>query len=99
MHKRALGVAVGLVSGLMVAALTAFDILWAHPDGPVVELLVQHFYGYAVSWTGAAVGAFWGFAVGFVAGWFVAFVANFALALRVTARRHAAGNHSFLDYI
>ena len=86
-HKLALGVAVGLVCSLLVAAVTAFQIVAAPPDAPELRLLAQYFYGYSVSWPGAAVGAFWGFVTGFVAGWFVGFVRNFVLALWVIGPR------------
>jgi hypothetical protein len=99
-HKLALGVAVGLVSALVIAAATAFQIIAAPPDGPQLGLLAQYFYGYTVTWPGVAVGAFWGFGTGFVAGWFVAFIRNFFLAVWVIAvRAKAELSNSFLDHI
>lgn len=99
-HKLALGVAVGLVCSLLVAAVTAFQVVAAPPDAPELGLLAQYFYGYTVSWPGVGVGAFWGFVTGFVAGWFVAFVRNFVLALWVIAvRANAELSNSFLDHI
>lgn len=98
-HKRALGMAIGLVSGVLVAAVTAFDVV-AHPaGGPELELLANYFYGYTVSWPGVAVGAFWAFVAGFVAGWFIAFVRNFVLAGWLLAVRAKAEFNSFLDHI
>ena len=99
-HKLALGVAVGMVCALLVAAVTALQIVAAPPNAPELSLLAQYFYGYTVSWPGAGVGAFWGFVTGFVAGWFVAFVRNFVLALWVIAvRANAELSNSFLDHI
>jgi hypothetical protein len=99
-HKLALGVAVGLVCSLLLAAITAFQVIAAPPDAPQLGLLAQYFYGYTVSGPGIAVGAFWGFIIGFVAGWFVAFVRNFVLALWVIAvRANAELSNSFLDHI
>ena len=99
-HKLALGVAVGMVCALLVAAVTAFQLVAAPPDAPDLGLLAQYFYGYTVSGPGIAVGAFWGFVTGFVAGWFVAFVRNFVLALWVIAvRANAELSNSFLDHI
>jgi hypothetical protein len=99
-HKLAMGVAVGLVSSLLLAAATAFQVIAASPDAPQLGLLSQYFYGYSVTWPGVAVGAFWGFVIGFVAGWFVAFVRNFVLALWVIAvRANAELSNSFLDHI
>lgn len=99
-HKLALGVAVGLVCALILAGVTAFQIVAAPPDGPRLSLLAQYFYGYSVSWPGVGIAAFWGFMTGFVAGWFVAFVRNFVLALWVIAvRANAELSNSFLDHI
>jgi hypothetical protein len=99
-HKRALGVAVGLVSALLMAVVTAFTVIVAPPEGVGLELLSQYFYGYSATWPGVAVGAFWGFIVGFVAGWFMAFVRNFVLAVWALAvRANAEFSNSFLDHI
>ena len=99
-HKLALGVAVGLVCALIMAGITAFQVVTALPDAPNLGLLAQYFYGYSVTWAGVGVGAFWGFVTGFVAGWFVAFVRNFVLALWVIAvRANAELSNSFLDHI
>lgn len=99
-HKLALGIAVGMVAALVMVGVTAFQIVAAPPDGPELSLLAQYFYGYSVSWPGAAIGAFWGFLTGFVAGWFVAFVRNFVLALWASlVRANAELSSSFLDHI
>jgi hypothetical protein len=99
-HKLAMGVAVGLVLALLVAGVTAFQIIADPPDGPRLRLLNAYFFGYTVTWPGAAIGAFWGFVTGFVAGWFVAFVRNFFLALWViVVRAKAELSNSFLDHI
>lgn len=98
-HKLALGIAAGLVCSLVLAAVTAFDLV-ARPGGPQLELLAQYFYGYSVTWPGVAIGAFWGFVVGFVAGWFAAFVRNFVLAMWIIViRAKAELSNSFLDHI
>jgi hypothetical protein len=102
MHKRALGVAVGLTAGAGVFLLTAFHIVLASPEAANIELLSQYFYGYRVDWPGALVGAWWGGVAGFVAGWFFAFVRNFALAtwlLVVRARVELFEARDFLDHI
>jgi hypothetical protein len=99
-HKRALGMAVGLVCGLLVAGITVFHLIVSPPDGPPLYLLAEYFYGYSISWTGAAVGMAWGFVTGFVAGWFAAFVRNFALAVWLLAvRAKAELSNPFLDHI
>jgi hypothetical protein len=101
-HKRALGVAVGAVFGLILFAVTVFHLLVGPPNGPNIALLAQYFYGYDVTWRGAFVGLFWGFATGFVAGWFVAFSRNFITAVSVFALRtkaELAQTKDFLDHI
>jgi hypothetical protein len=101
-HKRALGVAVGCVFGLAFLLVTAFHVVLTPAPALPIALLSQFFYGYEVSWRGAAVSLFWGFATGFVAGWFVAFVYNLATAITVfafKARGELAQTRDFLDHI
>ena len=103
LHKRALGLAFGTAAGLIVFALTAVHLLFVRPrDALNLYLLREYFYGYDVSWTGALVGAWWGFFTGFVAGWFLAFGRNFALALSLFITRTRAElreSRDFLDHI
>ena len=102
-HKRVLGLAVAITTGGLVFAVTAFHILFVDPSQALnIELLNQYFYGYTVSWAGAAIGAFWGMVGGFVAGWFLAFVRNVCVASRVwylSARADLATTRDFLDQI
>jgi len=102
-HKRALGIAVGLVTGLFVFGLTAFHIaLQPTGEGLNVALLAQYFYGYEVSWKGSAIGFGWGFVTGFVMGWFVAFVRNFvvtSVTFALMTEEDFARTRRFLDHI
>ena len=101
-HKSALGVAVGLTSGLLLVAVTLFHVLLSPTEGPDIGLLAQYFYGYEVSWKGALVGLFWGFMTGFVLGWFLAFVRNLIVAVSVFAIRtrvELAQTADFLDHM
>lgn len=101
-HKRALGVAVGAVSGLLVAGLTVFHVVLQPTDGPPIGLLAHYFYGYKVSWSGAAIGLCWAFLTGFVLGWFVAFVRNLIVSITVFTMRTKAEleqTATFLDHI
>jgi hypothetical protein len=101
-HKRALGVAVGLTVALVIFALTAFHVIGKPEHAPQIALLSQYFYGYEVTWRGALIGAFWGFVAGFVAGWFVAFVRNLVTAIfvfMVRARAELKQTADFLDHI
>jgi hypothetical protein len=101
-HKRAMGVAVGLVVGLLVFVATAIRLLVGPEESTELILLAQYFAGYTESWRGAFVGLGWGFVVGFVAGWFAAFVRNLAMAIwLLVARTRAdlAATRDFLDHI
>jgi len=99
-HKSALGVAVGVTIGAIVAAATVFHVLFQPQYAPDLSLLGQYFFGYTVSWSGVAIGFFWGFVTGFVAGWFVAFVRNFTLAVwLLVIKARAALSQPFLDHI
>ena len=101
-HKSALGVAVGMVSGLAVFGLTVFHVVLHPTEGPNLALLAQYFYGYDVSWRGAFLGLVWGFVSGFVFGWFGAFVRNLTVALqvfRLRTKAQRAQTADFLDHI
>ena len=101
-YKSALGVAVGLVTGLSVFALTLFHVVLQPTEGLNLTLLAQYFYGYRVSWGGAFLGLIWGFLVGFVFGWFGAFVRNVVIALlvfRLRTKAELAQTADFLDHI
>jgi hypothetical protein len=101
-HKRALGIAVGATAGSLVFVVTAFHVLLHPAEGVNIELLNQYFYGYTVTWAGAATGALWGMGVGFVAGWFLAFVRNVCVAARLwwlSVGTDLANTRDFLDHI
>ena len=100
-HKRALGVAVGLTVSLVVFAVTMFHIIARPPDLPI-DLLAQYFYGYDRTWRGAIIGVWWGFVAGFAAGWFLAFLRNFTVAIWIFVVRTKASlaeTKDFLDHI
>lgn len=102
LHKRALGLAVGLAFGLVIFTVTVIYLLQMPVEGLRLGLLRQYFYGYRVSWTGALVGFGWGMFTGFVVGWFVAFTRNFAVAAGVFLIRAKADlleTRDFLDHI
>lgn len=102
MHKRALGLAVGLSAALVIFGLTAFHVILRPADALSIELLAQYFYGYTVTWPGAFVGAWWAFVAGFVAGWFAAFMRNLAVGLWlmvVRVRANLGETRDFLDHI
>lgn len=101
-HKRAFGMAVGIVLGTLVAALTvAATVLPGERTWPLI-LLSQYFAGYSVSWPGALVGFLWGGFVGFVAGWFAAFCRNFFVAVQIwfgKTKEELKATRDFLDHI
>lgn len=102
LHKRALGVAVGTASGLILFAATLMYLLRSSTFPFDIELLAQYFFGYRATWWGAFVGLGWGFLVGFVAGWFLAFCRNLFLAISifiVRTRAELAASRDFLDHI
>jgi tetrahydromethanopterin S-methyltransferase subunit G len=99
--KRALGVAVGIVAGLALFAITAFHVVFRPVNALRLELLNQYFDGYNVSWRGAAVGLCWGFLTGFIAGWFLAFTRNLVMAMMVFTfkiKGDLANTRDFLDH-
>ena len=100
--KRALGIAMGLVAGLLVCVLTLFHVLAQPPDAPNIGLLSQYFYGYDVTMAGAFVGFWWAFVAAFAAGWFFGFARNLVVAIWIfTIRTKAslAQTKDFLDHI
>ena len=101
-HKVALGIAVGALSGLAVFAVTVFHVVLKPRNALDIGLLSQYLTGYSVSWHGAFVGLLWGVLIGFVAGWFVAFIRNVVIAIRVftiKGKADLAQSRDFLDRI
>lgn len=102
-HKRAMGLSVGIVFGALVFGLTVFHLFVPPPHrGPTIELLSQYFYGYAITWRGALFGLLWAFVTGFTLGWFGAFVRNLVIAISVFALKTKAElsrTAGFLDHI
>lgn len=102
LHKRALGMAVGVAAGLTVLLATAVSLLRPNVSGPDLTLLSEYFYGYTVSWAGAFIALAWGFVAGFVAGWFAAFVRNLIIAASLWLgrnREELEATRDFLDHI
>jgi len=100
-HKLALGVAIGLTSGVSIWLLTIVRVM-LRPGGIPMNLLKEFFYGYTVTWSGAFVGFAWAFACGFVGGWLLGFVHNVTLdlwLLVVRARTDLSLRRHFPDHI
>jgi hypothetical protein len=98
LHKRALGLAVGLTFGAIIFLMTAFHLIIGPVDDAPIALLAQYFYGYDVSWRGAVLGLWWGFVAGFAAGWFFAFCRNFVVATWVFVIRTRASLYQASDF-
>ncbi len=102
MHKRAMGLAVGLTAAGAIFLLTVFHVVAKPADALSIELLSQYFYGYDLSWRGAVIGAWWAFVAGFVGGWFAAFLRNLFLGfwlMTVRVRANLRETRDFLDHI
>jgi hypothetical protein len=103
LHKRAMGVAVGAVTGLLVFLATVAMLLRGAGDGGYpLSLLSEYYFGYTVTWPGSLVGLAWGFVSGFVFGWFFAFCRNLIIAVWlfiVRTRAELSQARDFVDHI
>jgi hypothetical protein len=96
--SRALGTAVGLTLGALVAMVTTCHIVVQPPHAPNIGLLAHYFYGYSVSPQGIGVGFIWGCVTGVVLGWLAGAVRNAILRLTLTlVHRGASLGQPFLD--
>lgn len=102
LHKRAMGVAVGCITALLVFGATVLSLFQPVDRRLPLWLLNNYFFGYSISWSGAFIGLFWGALTGFVFGWFFAFCRNFIVAtwlFVVRTREELSANRDFLDHI
>jgi hypothetical protein len=102
LHKRAFGMATGLVAAIGVFLATAIYLLRNPEPGFDLGLLAQYFAGYSVSWRGAFIGAAWAGFSGFVLGWFLAFSRNLLVGVTLfLVRRRAEWDQTkdFLDHL
>jgi hypothetical protein len=100
--RRALGLAVGAVSGIGLWLLTLAMVVQGDVVSPGLWLLSHYFPGYRVSVGGSVVGAGYGFATGFVVGWGGALLRNAVMLLSLAwAHRRAefSALRRFLDYL
>jgi len=99
LHRSALGMACGVVLGVILAATTlALVIQGGYPE-PNLNLLAQFFWGYSISWRGVFVGFLWGWLVGFILGWGFALVRNAALWIWLTVIRSRAEMEQYSDFL
>lgn len=103
LDKVALGVALGLTVGAILALATAWLLVrGGRVVGPTLSLLGQYFPGYEVSWGGVLFGLLYGFLAGFLTGWGVAWLRNATIHVFLSWARHRgerALERQFLDYV
>ena len=76
LHKRALGIALGLIWGLGLMLGTWWLLIVGSPGGSIAK--IGAFYkGYSYSFIGGIIGFIWGFVDGFVCGFLIAWIYNF----------------------
>ena len=96
----ALGVALGLLGGLLIFAATNFLLFkGGEVIGPNLGLLAQFFPGYEVSVSGSLIGGFYGLISGFVLGWLIAFLRNCAVAIYIHILKLKSSMSAVGDYI
>jgi|ERR1700676_397092 hypothetical protein len=97
-HRRALGVACGLVLGGLLSIATLV-LTQRHDRDFSLDLLGQFFKGYSVSWQGVFVGFLWGMAIGFIFGWSLALIRNAAVWIWLTVIRSRAEMSEYSDLL
>lgn len=75
LRKRALALALGLVSGFAML-LGTWWLLFFGKKGEIFSKVSQFYIGYSFTWGGAIIGFVWGFVYGFVAGFLIAWIYN-----------------------
>lgn len=98
-HRRALGVACGLVLGGLLSIATLVLAQQRHDRDFSLDLLGQFFKGYSVSWQGVFVGFLWGMVVGFIFGWSLALIRNAAVWIWLTVIRSRAEMSEYSDLL
>jgi hypothetical protein len=90
-HRRALGVACGLVLGGLLSIATLVLVPQRHDRDFSLDLLGQFFKGYSVSWQGVF--------VGFIFGWSLALIRNAAVWIWLTVIRSRAEMSEYSDLL
>jgi hypothetical protein len=98
LHRTAMGVAWGVVTGGLLAVATTVPVIKGN-DFLSFGLLAQFFWGYSVSWRGVFVVLLWGFGVGFVLGYAFAFIRNATVWLWLTVIRSRAEMDQYSDLL
>lgn len=100
LDAKALGVAIGLLFGLIIFFATNI-LLYKGGDvvGPNLALMRHFFVGYEISFAGSVVGFIYGLMAGFVIGWLTAVVRNFLLTIYMHVLRLKGSLSAVNDYI
>ena len=97
----ALGIACGVLAGVVLFAATLFLVLKGGEEiGPRLSLLNQYFPGYEVTVIGSIIGLFYGFVTGFVLGWLSASIRNLIFRIYINVykvKRNLSGINEFID--
>ncbi len=72
LRKRALGLSLGIVWGLMVFLATLWSAFQGR--GATLRVLNSYYIGFSVSYPGAFIGLLWGFVNGFLVGLLIAWL-------------------------
>jgi len=83
LNARALGLVLGLLSGMVVFVATNWLVIkGGDPVGPHLSLLGQYFIGYRVSFLGSLIGFAYAFALGAASGVVIGWVYNRIVEVR-----------------
>jgi protoporphyrinogen oxidase len=103
LDRLALGVSVGIASGLLLFLATLGLLLrGGEVLGPTLSLLGQYFPGYSVTASGSVLGLSYGFFTGFIGGWLFAFLRNATVFLYLAITEHRAEHRALrrlLEYL
>jgi hypothetical protein len=75
LRKRALGIAFGVVWGLVIL-LGTWVIVIKGTEGLMISKLSTFYIGYSSSFIGGIIGFLYGFVTGFIAGFIIAWIYN-----------------------
>jgi hypothetical protein len=75
LRKRALGIAFGLVWGLIIMLGTWLLVIMG-ARGEMMSKLSSFYFGYSTSFIGGIIGMLYGFVTGFIAGFLIAMIYN-----------------------
>jgi hypothetical protein len=103
LDRSAFGVALGVVTGVLVFAATLFGVVnGSAADELKIFLLSQYYPGYRVTPGGAILGLLYGFVSGFLIGWCIAHLRNASLGIYlrfVRKKTELSRLHDFLDRV